>query len=564
VSVTFAPGAPDLEVTVGPETVTGTLAFAPGAPTLTVTSGVPTVALYDEDGGWLANLPTAEGIVWQHELSAPGSLACRLPLEDATAATPKRILKVFWRGRARQAARIDSSGVTVSEDGRRWREFNLPGILATTGDALVYPETGLDHATSGQRSFGYMSKHGSWFSTGNWSAAIGSEYNDPSQPYFPRQPEGLSYPNPSWIAKNGVTTIEANGQIQYFRRGFVTTTENLNYQILATADDFLTLWLDGEQLYSPDSQQPYQWQSLQQITGVLPAGTHLLAAKVENMKWYGHNIMGFIFTMQQLQADGDVVLGSPIVNSNSTWIVADNAPGFRRADVLATVFAEATAREVKAFQVLSVGFTHDRDSRGTAWSDTPGEYGLDTMTTVLDAVQTMTEKALDVDVDFDTLTVNAYNRAGGDKYSTVKLDVGSGRTGSLTDHRVDRVEAKFNTALIQLADGTYAERQDATSLAAYGRIETGLQLGSTADLDTAAEVATAAFTESANTAFTVTSTASTLDGPQLYADWTVGDSIGVPNENGDGYLKVRVMSVTVDASKDGAPVVTPEFAMDRT
>lgn len=561
--MSFSFGGLTVTVDTTSGSVPGSVSFGFGGLRVSVTSGAPSIALFDEDGNWLANLPNAAGITWQHELSAPGALSCRLPLDDVSTAqaTPKRILKVFWRGQARLAARIDSSGVTVAVDGRRWREFsNLPGVLNMLADGLIYPETGLDHATSSQRWFGYMSRTGSWTSSGNWTSALGAAYNDSSQGYFSRQPEGLSYPNPSWIAKRDITSIEPAGQVQVFRRGFTTTTANLNYQILATADDFLTLWLDGEQLYSTDSQKPYQWQELQQITGVLPAGYHVLAAKVVNMKWYGHNVMGFILTMQQLQADGEVVLGSPIVNTNSGWAVADNAPGFRRADVIATIFGEALARGVKAFQVLTLGFTHDRDSHGVAWSDAPGEYELDTMTTVLDGVQTMTEKALDVDVDADTLTLHGYNRAGADKFSTVKLDVGV----SLVDHRVERVEAKGNTALVQLADGTYAEQVDAASDAEYGRIEVGLQLGSTADTDTAAEVATAAFAESADTAYSITSTASTLAGPQVYVDWTVGDSIGVPDETATGYLKARVMSVTVDASSDGPPKVTPELVLDRS
>jgi hypothetical protein len=523
-------------------------------------AGPVSFTLHDTDGSLLGPLTVVTGGSWQHELSAPGSLTCRVGEDDPLYAdlTPKRIIKAWWRGAARMAARIDSSAVELAVDGRRWREFNqIPGILNTLADGVVYPEFGLDHATSGQRSFGYMSKHGAWVDSGNWTYALGAAYNS-SQFYSSRQPEGLSFPNPWWIAKNDITSDEVAGQEQVFRRRFTTATDNMNYQILATADDFLTLWLDGEKLYESGSQEPYQWQTLQQITGVLPAGTHQLAAKVTNMKWHGHNIMGFILTLQQLQASGEVVVAPPVVNTGTSWVVADNGPGFRRGDVLATIFDEARARGVGAFSVLSRGFTHSLDSNGDAWTDDPGEYALDVMSTVLDAVPALTETSIDVDVDFDTLTLQVFNRKGSDLSGTVTLEAGV----SLKVDRVERVEAKFNTALVQKSDGTYVEVQDAASVAAYDRIETGLQIGSTASTNTAQKVATAAFLENADTAFTFTVTVSTLAGPQPYVDFGLGDSITLINDEGTT-MPVRILTITIDASSE-LPGVTLEVTVDRS
>jgi hypothetical protein len=80
-----------------------------------------TVTLHDTDGSLLGTLGIVNAVQWQHELSAPGSLTCKVGEDDPLYAdlTPKRIVKAWWRGSPRMAARIDSSGIDLAQDGRR-------------------------------------------------------------------------------------------------------------------------------------------------------------------------------------------------------------------------------------------------------------------------------------------------------------------------------------------------------------------------------------------------------------------------------------------------------------
>lgn len=556
----FQFGGLELAIDTTPHAAEGAIGFAFGGMTLTATSGRPAMALYDESGQWLTNLPNASGITWQHELSAPGSLTCRLPLDDpATAqATARRILKVYWRGRARMAARINGSGVDLAVDGRAWREFsNLPGVLAMLADANTYPETALYAAADTQRTFGFMSVEGPWYVPDDWVTPIGVRWSAETDVKAGR-PAGLDYPDPSWIAKNGPHHVEATGATQYFRRTFTTTASTLRYQILATADNQLTLYLDGERLITPDMQQGLTWTQLLQVTGVLDPGEHLLAAKVTNDRprpGHPYNPLSLILTLQQLQPNGDVVLGTPIVNSDETWLVSNASVGFRRADILLTLWAEALARGVKAVQVLTLGFDHDHDSRGQAWTDAPKEYTAEVNTSLLDVAATMTEADMDLDVDFDTLTVNGFNQAGQDLSATVHLLLGKDG-GALVSHHVDRAEMKFNVVLAQKADGTYAEFIDAAASADY-RMESGLSLGSTTEDQTAEELAAGALAEGAGTQYSFTTRVSPLAGPQAYVDYGVGDIVSVPDDAGV-LVPVRVMALTVDASTE-VPSVTPEL-----
>lgn len=507
--------------------------------------------LHDTDGSLIGTLANVKDGNWQHELSAPGALSCKVAADDAlfSSLTPKRIIKAWWRGGCRMAARIDGSAVDLAVDGRRWREFNqLPGVLNVLADGIVCPDAELVDATGSQRWFGYMSAAGAWYDASDWVSPIATAWASETGVRANR-PEGLDFPNPSWIAVNGPDVDESDGAVQYFRKSF-TLSSTINYQILATGDNTLTLWLDGQQLVQSED-LGLNWQHLAQVTGTIGAGTHLLAAKVANKpprpRWtYSANPMGLILTLQRVHTNGDVYEETPVVNSNASWKASDAAVGFRRGDVIATIFDEARARGVPAFTTLSRGFTHTLDSNGDAWADAPGEYALDVQSTVLDGVTALSEKDIDVDVDFDTLTLQVFNRKGTDLSGsvTIKAYTPSTPDGSATALRVERVEPKFNTALVRKADGTFAWVEDSASVADFGRIETGLELGSTSETSTAEDVAAAVFLESAHTAYTFTVEISTLTGPQPYVNFNVGDSITLIDDEGAS-RKARVMAITV-------------------
>jgi hypothetical protein len=524
------------------------------------------MALLNADGTWRRNLPLTKGISWMDELSAPGALSCMLPLDDAATleATDGRILKVFWRGRARQAAMIDlTATVDVAVDGRMWRAFsNLPGMMAALSRIRVYPEFGVERTAAGTRTLGYMSKRGPWFfSSGNWVYAQGVRYNDDAG-FRAGKPEGLSYPNPMWIGKNSPYHVEAAGKVEYFRKGFTTSVE-MTVQILATADNILSLWLDGEQLISPD-QQAHSWTELVQVKMTLQPGVHVFAAKVVNGNRTTPSPMALIFTMQQLQDNDDVVLGTPLLSSDTSTLVSDDDAGYRRGEAISLFWREASNRGHPLCDLITLGFTDGVDTDGVTFTDQPGEYVIDLGSSELDVIQTMCEKEIDAWLDPQTLKLCVYVRKGSDKTGTVVFDVGRDG-GWLVSHKVDRVAPKCNVAAVQLADETWIEVEDSASVAEFGRIEGSLSLGSTSDRAIAAEIAAGLFTEQAWPTKTYTSELSSLAGPQLYQDFDLGDTVAVPNEDATDHDPVRLLSVTCvvdDAS--GKVGITPEWVVDRS
>lgn len=533
----------------------------------------PTARLYDTDGAFLTALPLAAGIQFQDESSAPGAVSLRLPLDDPTTAqlTARRIIKIFWRGQFRQAARIDSAGSDVAVDGRMWREWSsIPGLLNILNHVPIYPEYGLARTSNTSRTFGYMARigHGVWLESGNFTSPIGVPW---SQMTGARRgyPTGLDFPDPQWIAKHGPNYNEPVNYYQYFRRTF-TTDRRMSVQILATGDNYIDLWLDGNQLVSSDGQSSHTWREAFQITQWLEpspvGGRHVIAARVRNgrLNATDGNHSGLLFTMQELDDQGNVIEQTPIINSNENyWIVSDIAPGFRRAEVITRVWSESNLYEYAATGLINLGFSITHDTDGNLWEDAPSEYTVDVGSSVLDLLGMFTEKDVDVRINPATLRLDMWNRRGADLTASVQLNRGRDG-GNLISHRIERIEPEFNSLLLQLADGRWMQRQNTAAVNADGREATGLAMGSTSDTGSAYHIADAQLLDASRTTITFTTQVSSVTGPQPYVDFNVGDTIAVPNEAGTAYYAARVMAITVDASTDGPVQITPELVLDRS
>lgn len=558
-SVTFDFGTLDLDVDLTTTARTATGSFDFGGLTFTATGvrkGIPWpgAALFDENNQWVCNLPLADGLKWQRAISDPGFVSLRLPLDDPNTAeaTYGRFLKVFWRGACRQAARIGDSHIDIAVDGRRWLVFdNLPGVLSLLADGCVWPEYGIDRTYSTTRTFGYMSATNvgldatvGWFKSGNWTPPVDPFHFQADTGFRQFKPAGLSYPNPQWISKRGAYHKEPPGARQWLRRQFWTYSVEIDYQILATADDLLTLWLDGEKLISADPQQTEGWRQLFQVTGKLPAGEHVLAAEIRNGK-RRDSPMAFICTLQQLKKNGDVVTGPPIINSHQFWNVSDVLPGFRRGDVIRRCIFENRLHDVDALDLISIGFTAANDSDGVEWADTPDEYSFDVGADLLSTSQTLAERFLDLDMDPDRLRLLGYNRKGADLSATVQIPTGAGTIGSVVEESVDRTGPKFTVVLTQLGDGTWIEDENTAGAAAYGRRVTSVSLGAHASEAAAAKVSRALFTENAQPHDEFSVIITDRAGPQPHRDFEHGDTISVQDQAGD-WVPVRVMAIKPD------------------
>jgi hypothetical protein len=294
-------------------------------------------------------------------------------------------------------------------------------------------------------------------------------------------------------------------------------------------------------------------------------GRHTIAARIRNNRDAANipNRMGFLFTMQEVDASGNVIEQPPIINSDEDWIVSDVAPGFRRAEVVTRVWSESNLYEYAATGLINLGFSITHDTDGNLWEDAPAEYTVDVGSSVLDALATFTEKDIDAAIDPDTLRLHMWNRRGTDKTGTVRLGLGRDG-GNLIAHRVERVEPQYNTILMQLKDGRWVQRQTLAAVTANGREATGLSVGSTSDTGSANQVADAQLADLALPTVTFTSQVSSLTGPQMYVDYDLGDTINVPDEDGDRLATRRGSWRSRSTRRRRPGPVTPELMLDRS
>lgn len=530
----------------------------------------PAAHLYDTNGqDFITDLPTARGITWQHELSREGAGSFEIPLAHAAGIVAHSIVKFSWHGAIRFAVRIMSETCALAVDGTLWLKFdNQPGLVSLLADAVVFPESGLIRKSASSRTFGYMSKDGPWRETSEWVVPQSRPFG-PSSSHFNLPADiALTDPAAKWIAFSDPADSVPSYTVNYFRAAFYVS-DATDALLVVSGDNFLEMYLDGDQLVATDLTQPQAWFNAQQVPLRLAEGWHLFAARVENSVPDGvptgtNNPIALIATLRRVDGTGTLV-GPPMLHTDTaSWIVSggDPEPGWSRGFVLATLVGEAQDRGVLGPSLLGMDFDVDVDSDGESWTDR-GEYTFSVGTTGMsDVAAQLSESILDVDVEPVTMTLQAWNRRGSDLSATVRLKLGNPTgDGSLIEYETTRATSRFTSVLNQVADGSWHVVDDAGGVDTVGRIETGLAFGSTNSAGTAAHMAGSLLAESAQAQVSVTGQPSALIGAVPYVDYSLGDSITVPGHRGVGTMRVRVLSITVDGSAE--PVrAWPEFVQD--
>jgi hypothetical protein len=512
-----------------------------------MTLDVITTELFDRDGVTsLGPVPDAV-VTWQDEISKQGTANVRLPVSQAADLADRTILKFTWSGAVRFGCRVTNESTQLATDNLSslWLELSSqPGLLSLLADAVVLPEYGIGRAAGSERRFGFMSKQAGWYNAADWAPAVGYAFSaDTLRTGYPPQ---LAASNPSWIGAVSPATPQPVPTSWYFRKAFnVATAQNVS--IVFTADNFLTLYLDGQEIASPDMDNNYSYRDVVTVPVRLDAGPHILAAQVTNANGGATNAMGLIGTVFTLSSNGTP--NGSLLETDTSWSVNNGAPavpGWRRAQVLKALVTEAVARGVAGAAALSLGFTDTVDSAGAAWTDTPDEFSFPIYTANLaDIAGQLAESGIDITVDAGTMTLHAWNRKGADVSAAVALNLGKD-DGSLTSYETASTSARFTAVGAQLADGRWTEVLDAPGVTEYGRIETGLAVGSSEQ--SATNLARAQLVESAQPVLTITAETSSLVGPQPFDDYDLGDTIAVPGHRDTAPVKARVIAISVDGS----------------
>jgi outer membrane protein OmpA-like peptidoglycan-associated protein len=255
-------------------------------------SAAVTVTLWDATGRTLlAVLDHARAVAWQEELSKPGTATFEVPLDDPKTALidDRCIVKFALGGEIRFGCVISTETCTLNSDGgRAWIRYDSQsGVGSILGRAVVFPERGLTRKSSDDRLFGFMSNvrpdyDTTWYVPADWLGPAAVSWNDNS--FHAGYPPVFKTIDPyaNWLSLYpSPGTVRRVGTVTYFRDTFTVRSE-IPVVIYASADAYFTLYLDDEVVIEPDYTTTQQWAEARTFKTTLAAGSHVLAARVEN------------------------------------------------------------------------------------------------------------------------------------------------------------------------------------------------------------------------------------------------------------------------------------------
>lgn len=534
------------------------------------------VLVYDRTGAtYQTTLNNAESVKWQHPLAGEGQSAgvatFSLMASDSKAAqvVRDRIVKMHWMGAIRCGFRIRTITRVLTDQGFRL-DVTAIQIRCLLGDARALPAYGVRPGAGETRRFGFMSPDGAWRVGAEWVTPA----TTPLASYAPwttkGYPQGFPDGSAMWLRP---PTHNAAGNKTWYRRTFTTSLAYETVRLWVAVDDTADVYFDNELvLQIQGSATVYQQAAYVDVP--LPAGPHVLAVEIRDENQFSGEdaisellcCMGVISTSSS-GSDPDAVTVTTMImrsDTHTTWTVRyghSDDPGWRRAQVVKQLFTEATARGARGCAALTLDFTDSLDTSGASWSDR-GDFEVQTLDDPLDRItESLFDPFLDWDVDAATMKVQAWKRRGQDRTtggSPVVLALRPKRTDLSITETYDVTTSLYG----RTADGLVVHESDSTAeTEAGGVVEGGMSLGSVASENTASDLLGAHL---ASLGYPTTEVAAALspNGPVMYVDCGLGDTVAIPDGQG-GYLPVRITCITVDASGDTV-VAYPDLALDRT
>jgi hypothetical protein len=559
-------GGLDVAATVGSTARPGVIDATWGGLVVEATSDDIGAAVYAPDGvTWLANVSELIGPKWRDELSKTGAADLALPLTDPAAAhmADRSIVKYAWRGRTRFGALVSAENCSHAVDGQVMLSVNgARGLLALLADGGVLPDGGLQDDSPATRYVGFMSARAAWYRRSDWVRPVGYRMSNDTT-HRVGLPAEMLKDNPWWIAPPpGPAASQPAGAIVYYRREF-TTTAPITLEAVLTGDNALTFYVDGQQLINPNfSTIPFTWRQVYTVQFTLQPGAHVMAAKIENVKGVGGNPLGLVGNIYLLNNKGERI-GLWGQTDLTHWWASSQPVGWFPAQILHQLMLEAQADGTAGPSALHLGFTPLTDSAGVAWSgDRQDIYALDVGKPLDQVASALTESGMDVAVDAQSMTLNAWTRRGHDLSGSVALALGDAG-GNLIGFDTSKSSTRATVATAQLQDGTWLTVTDTAGVAAVGRIRVFVSLGSATSPAAAEATLRQMLATSATPTVTSTADLDPTSGPQLYRAVNLGDSVSTPGHREVGTIKQRVLAVTVDGAADIVKT-SLELAVDPT
>lgn len=467
--------------------------------------------------------------------SAEGSWAVSIPhdSDDAGFVLTNRWVKFRLDGQVVQSGRIrayDQDTIAQGEEAAEDLALSGPGLLATLRDAIVFPHEQTGRLARDTRFFNFASPD--YPDEASWAAAVELYQQGDPATSLPGVTVPQDWPDPDawWIWGTNYDlsdpTPQAIGDC-YFRTSIVLADEG-DYAFFITADDGYELWVDGVLLAAQT--EAFIWRQTYRIDQFLDAGTHTIAIKGTNMDRPASpttNHAGVLFAMYSTTAGGE--LGVLQLHSDDTWACLAypaSPPGFTPGEIMVILLQEAFDRG--ALQVWSWSFSGSLDSNGDAWA---GEVDVSFRFSdkVLDALNKLAETWVDFAADPDTIELDMVVKGALGSSLAINLDrgvdFGSLRHSNDPSQVTDLLTQDAEGVLTEVSSGIADDPPDGDN----PRIEEFVQNGTAASSSSATEQAAGHFDTVGAYRVKVTAGIEAVAGASPLADFSIGDTVQMPD-----------------------------------
>lgn len=337
-------------------------------------------------------------------------------IADPTLLDMRNVVKIKVNAQYVGAFIINKKTAVIVGEGEaaaEYWELAGEGTKIWFADADVKPFGGLKKYSLESRSFNFASEQAHWYNAANWVAPknIGLIHK---VAWWGERPKNWhpNIPSATWIwgANLDGSNNAVKGSVSYFRNEFTVATDT-KFRIYAAGDDSLDLYIDGQQLSTSDPKQG-AFGDTTKVDFTVPAGNHVLAARVENI--FG-GPAGFVAALVWLnELDNEVLYN---FTGQSSWKVFYNPstpPAWTPGSILLTLLDEAEARGVKFPTWLEATFSEDYDSNGDEW-DASLDWSFDIGTPLSDVISQFEEAGISVWIDPNDYWLNATPNRGLDR-----------------------------------------------------------------------------------------------------------------------------------------------------
>lgn len=449
-----------------------------------------------------------------------------------------------------------------SADGKAQLGYQVAGEGLKTwfDDADVHPAAGLYQLSGSTRYFNFSSEVGAWYKPAQWTNPIvfATVKKTPIWGYY----NPKDWPDAAYAAKWIWCSPYAdpmNPAPCYFRWTVNITTPGL-HAIYTAVDDKYILYVDGEQV-AKSNDKAVSWTEASRIEVNLSEGPHVISYMAHNNGDQAYNgpaaLLAALFRVNGVGAE--TLLSYSDVAGWKCMAYPAKPPSWTIGEILLKLLQEAEDRGVLFPTYLTPTFTVTADSYGQPWEEGPEwSFGVgESYASVLAKI----EELYDVWIDPDTFELNMvptrgvnrtdYTYSGSDVIATpVKFQVGKDIREASTESR-----GKIKNALDLKTVNGWLKKEQAASIAKYGRIEGTLDTGTTPEL--ASMLADLVFVQRANEEEGASYNLVIKD-KVPHRDFEIGDWVLAPNKRGE-MVPRRVMSISIEETDGGKPVYTIEF-----